>query len=82
MNAKDMAQQIFETKMKWVYDEIPSRVIPHFLTEAGLLRAVFLISDIGTYAACIKEELEKEGYTVTLNEPVMTNDAMLVDFKP
>ena len=52
-----MAQQIFETKMKWVYDEIPSKVIPNFLTEDGLLRAVFLVSELGVLATCIKKEL-------------------------
>ena len=82
MKARDMAQQIFETKMKWVYDEIPSKVIPNFLTEDGLLRAVFLVSELGVHATCIKKELEKEGYKITLNVPVMSNDGFLIDFEP
>ena len=82
MKAKQMANQIFNSKMEWVYSEIPSKVIPNFLTEDGLLRAVFLVSELGIHAACIKEELEKEGYKVTLNEPIMSNDGVLIDFKP
>ena len=69
--------------MEWVYAEIPSRVIPHFLTEDNWLRATIPVEELGVYAIRIKGELEENGYTVTLNEdPVLRSDVMLIDFKP